>query len=170
MSYPKEVACHFIGVGGVIFHNARVLLVKLTYGPAKGLWLIPGGLVDPGETLQEAIKREILEETGQMIKPLGIIGVRSMVRSTDNLTDLYCIFLCQLESDPQSLITEEEEIREIRWMPLNELDTDSTVTKYTSKIVKKAISCQPMELDLESESILKNRKYLTKYEHFWSSS
>ena len=63
MSYPKSFASHFIGVGGVVIHESHVLLVKLTYGPAKGKWLIPGGLVDAGELLQEAIVREILEET-----------------------------------------------------------------------------------------------------------
>lgn len=82
MSYPKEFTCHFVGVGRVIFHNARVLLVKLTYGPARGKWLIPGGLVDPGETLQEAVIREILEETRQDIKPLGLIGVRFVLQIT----------------------------------------------------------------------------------------
>lgn len=116
MSYPIKFACHFIGVGGVVFHNAEVLLVKLSYGPAKGKWLIPGGLVDPGETLQEAVTREIYEETSQNITPLGIIGIRSMVRSTDNLTDLYCIFLCQLESNPNPFLKEDEEIREVRWV------------------------------------------------------
>lgn len=167
MTYPKEVACHFIGVGGVIFHNARVLLVKLTYGPAKGKWLIPGGLVDPGETLQEAIKREILEETGQKINPLGIIGIRSMVRTTDNLTDLYCIFLCQLESDPKPLIKEDEEIREVRWIAMNELEEDPAVTEYTKMIVEKALHCQPMVPNLEWEKVAKQRPYLKKYEHFW---
>ena len=169
MSYPKEVACHFISVGGVVFHNARVLLVKLTCGPAKGKWLIPGGLVGPGETLQEAVKREIFEATGQKIKPLGLIGIRSMVRSTDNLTNLYCIFLCQLESDPKPLIKEEAEIREVRWIPMNELNEDPTVSEYTKMIVEKALHCQPMILNPNWEKVLKKRPFLKKYEHFWSS-
>lgn len=168
MSYPTKFACHFIGVGGVVFHNTQVLLVKLTYGPAIGKWLIPGGLVDPGETLQEAVQREVLEETGQNIKPLGIIGIRSMVRSTDNLTDLYCIFLCQLESDPKPLIKEDEEIREVRWLTMNELNEDPTVTEYTKMIVEKALQCQPMVLNPNWEKVLKKRPYLKKYEHFWS--
>lgn len=168
MSYPKEVACHFIGVGGIVFHYARALLVKLTYGPAKGRWLIPGGLVDPGETLQEGIKREILEETGQDIKPLGIIGDRSMVRIEDNFTDLYCIFLCQLKSDPKPLVKEDEEIREFRWVPLNELKNDPTVTEYTKMLVEKVLHCQPMVLIPNWEKVLKTRPYLKKYKHFWS--
>ncbi len=101
MNYPKSFACHFIGVGGVVIHDSRVLLVKLTYGPAIGKWLIPGGLVDEGETLQEAIVREILEETGISVHPVGVVGLRSMVRTTDHLTDLYCVFLCKLECEGQ---------------------------------------------------------------------
>ncbi|MFX0015650.1 MAG: NUDIX domain-containing protein [Promethearchaeota archaeon] len=168
MSYPKEVACHFIGVGGVIFHNTRVLLVKLNYGPAKGRWLIPGGLVDPGETLREAIKREILEETGQNIRPLGIIGVRSMVRTIDNLTDLYCIFLCQLESEPKPLVRADEEINDIRWISMNELHEDSAVADYTKIIVTKARHCQLLQYDLEMEELAIRRPNLKKYEHFWT--
>ena len=168
MSYPIKFACHFIGVGGVVFHNAEVLLVKLTYGSAKGKWLIPGGLVNPGETLQEAVIREINEETNQNVEPLGIIGIRSMVRSTDNLTDLYCVFLCQLESDPKPFLIEDEEVREVRWFTMNELNEDPTVTEYTRTIVEKALHCQPMVLNPNWKKVLQQRSHLTKYEHFWS--
>ena len=113
MGYPEEFACHFMGVGGVVIHEDKVLLVKLTYGPAKGMWLIPGGLVDRGETLQEAVKREILEETGVKVQPRGIVGIRSMVRAEDQLTDLYCIFMCDVEMSPEELAKDDPEIAEI---------------------------------------------------------
>ncbi|HRR40196.1 MAG TPA: NUDIX domain-containing protein [Syntrophales bacterium] len=57
-----------VGVGAVVFRDGRVLLVKRGNPPGKGQWAIPGGLVERGETLQEAAEREIREETGLIIR------------------------------------------------------------------------------------------------------
>lgn len=53
-----------VAVGAVVFKDNKVLLVKRAKPPAQGLWAIPGGSVELGETLQQAAEREILEETG----------------------------------------------------------------------------------------------------------
>jgi len=57
-----------VGVGAVVIHEGRVLLVKRGQAPFEGMWCIPGGKVHFGETLQQAAEREILEETGIIIK------------------------------------------------------------------------------------------------------
>jgi len=167
LSYPKEFACHFLGVGGVVIHEEKVLLVKLTYGPAKGMWLIPGGLVDCGETLQEAVKREIYEETGVQVQPGGIIGVRDMVRTKDHLTDLYCILICHVVTLPETLAKDELEISEVRWMPLEELSINPDVTSYTKLIIRKARSTNPMQYDRVRSEKIQQQPNFDKYEHFW---
>jgi len=53
-----------VAVGAVIINDHKVLLVKRAHAPARGQWAIPGGRVEAGETLQQALKREIREETG----------------------------------------------------------------------------------------------------------
>ena len=55
-------------VGAVVFRDNRVLLVKRGRPPNKGIWTLPGGRVKSGETLQKAAEREILEETGIVIR------------------------------------------------------------------------------------------------------
>lgn len=55
-------------VGAVVFKHDTVLLVRRGQPPAKGLWAIPGGTVQLGETLQAAAEREIVEETGVVIR------------------------------------------------------------------------------------------------------
>lgn len=56
-----------LGVGAVVVHQDRILLVQRGREPAKGQWAIPGGKVAPGESLVAATEREILEETGIQI-------------------------------------------------------------------------------------------------------
>lgn len=56
-----------VGVGAIVVHQGRVLLVQRGRPPGAGLWAIPGGRQRLGETLQQAAEREILEETGVTI-------------------------------------------------------------------------------------------------------
>lgn len=64
-----------MGVGGVIFDGAAVLLAKRGQEPAKGTWSLPGGAVELGEKVIDALKREILEEIGIEIEVGGLIRV-----------------------------------------------------------------------------------------------
>jgi len=70
--YPESP---IVGVGGVIFEGASVLLAKRGQEPAKGTWSLPGGAVELGEKLIDALKREIREEIGIEIEVGGLIRV-----------------------------------------------------------------------------------------------
>ncbi len=60
-AYPEKPR---VGVGAIVLHDGKILLVKRGVEPGKGLWAIPGGTLRLGETLQACAGREILEETG----------------------------------------------------------------------------------------------------------
>ncbi len=62
-----------VGVGAVVVEQGRVLLVQRGTEPAKGRWSIPGGLIEVGESLLEAVAREVREETGLLVEPLELI-------------------------------------------------------------------------------------------------
>ncbi len=64
-----------VAVGAVIFKDDKVLLVRRKNPPAQGEWAIPGGKVKWGETLRQALKREIMEETNLDIEPVRLLKV-----------------------------------------------------------------------------------------------
>ena len=64
-----------VGVGGVIIHEGRALLIRRGSEPLRGEWSIPGGTLELGETLAEGVARELREETGVEVRVLGQIEV-----------------------------------------------------------------------------------------------
>jgi ADP-ribose pyrophosphatase YjhB (NUDIX family) len=67
---------HIGGVSGVIVRDGKVLLVKRGKEPYKGCWSLPGGGVEPGESLRDAVKREVREETGLEVEVGRVAGYR----------------------------------------------------------------------------------------------
>jgi ADP-ribose pyrophosphatase YjhB (NUDIX family) len=62
-----------VGIGGVMIENGRALLIKRGSEPLLGQWSIPGGTLELGESLQEGVARELLEETGLEVRVLDMI-------------------------------------------------------------------------------------------------
>jgi 8-oxo-dGTP diphosphatase len=70
--YPERP---LVGVGGVVIDNSRALLIRRASEPLRGEWSIPGGMLELGETLEQGVARELLEETGLQIRVLELIEV-----------------------------------------------------------------------------------------------
>ena len=104
-----------LGVGGVLWYNGKVLLVQRGYNPGKGMWTIPGGYVDQGESIGEAVIREIQEETGIQAKPLSIIALRDQPGEKH---DTYVIFLMQFLGG--TLQGQPEEVSNLGFFTLDE--------------------------------------------------
>ena len=64
-----------VGVGGVVIEDSRALLIRRGTEPLLGEWSIPGGTLELGETLEEGVARELLEETGLEVKVIELIEV-----------------------------------------------------------------------------------------------
>jgi len=69
----------FLAVSAAIFRNGEVLLVKRARPPVTGVYTLPGGVVEVGETLAEAVVREVREETGIDVMPIALAGYRNVV-------------------------------------------------------------------------------------------
>ena len=64
-----------VGVGGVLVHEGRVLLIRRGKEPLLGRWVVPGGTVERGETLEAALVREMKEETDLRVRPVELLTV-----------------------------------------------------------------------------------------------
>ena len=65
----------FVGVGAIVWKDGRVLLVRRGKSPRLGEWSIPGGAQRLGETIDQAVKREVKEETGLTVTIDGLVDV-----------------------------------------------------------------------------------------------
>ncbi|PFK29543.1 NUDIX hydrolase [Bacillus cereus] len=104
----------WLAVSGLVTtKDGRWLFVKKKYGGLKGKWSLPAGFVNEGETIDEAVKREILEETGISAHVKGVIGIRSGV-IRDEISDNMIIFL--LEPEGEEITVQEKELSEVAFL------------------------------------------------------
>ncbi len=90
-----------VGVGGVLVHEGRVLLIRRGKQPLYGRWVVPGGTVELGESLAEALVREMREETGLEVEPLELLTVFDRIeREAERVAYHYVIvdYLCRFRS------------------------------------------------------------------------
>ena len=70
--YPQRP---LVGVGAISLDRDRILMAQRGKEPLKGWWSLPGGALETGETLHDAIRREVREETGLEVEPLGVFEI-----------------------------------------------------------------------------------------------
>jgi 8-oxo-dGTP diphosphatase len=73
-----------VGVSTVVHHEGKVLLVERSKPPWQGLWSLPGGHVEWGETLRDAAVREVLEETGIIVAILRLVDAVDVIHQDEN--------------------------------------------------------------------------------------
>lgn len=89
-----EVAETAVGVGALVIQDNKVLLIERA--KPEGLWALPSGWLHFGESLSEAVEREVMEETALEVEALGILSMAT--RSTTVRNEMYIRFLCKLKA------------------------------------------------------------------------
>ena len=117
-------------VTGVVIRDGKVLLARHTYGAAKGKLIIPGGYVNVGESPQAALVREYQEETGILVEPREIIGIRF------NTHDWYVAFRAEYVSGDAS--SDQDENSEVLWLEIEEALGRADVPELTKRLIESA--------------------------------
>jgi 8-oxo-dGTP diphosphatase len=113
-----------VGVGAVVIEAGRVLLVRRNREPLLGQWSVPGGAVELGETLEQAIVREVAEETGVAIAPTTVLKAFDRIErdSAGRVRFHYVLidFLCKVENMPESLCAATD-VSDAQWVSVEKL-------------------------------------------------
>jgi ADP-ribose pyrophosphatase YjhB (NUDIX family) len=134
-TYPQRP---FLAVSAAIFRDGKVLAVRRARKPAINLYTMPGGVVEIGETLFEAVTREVREETALAIEPVALAGHREAIqRDAEGLVERHFIILCFAARWLSGDVALNEELDDARWLTLPELTTLRT-TDGLAEIVSAA--------------------------------
>ena len=111
-----------VAVGAIVLHEGKVLLVKRAQEPAKGLWSIPGGVVELGETVREALKREVKEECGLEIEVGPVFEVvDSIVRDEEGRLRFHYAIIDFLAQPKGGQLCVASDAEAARWFDMQEL-------------------------------------------------
>jgi ADP-ribose pyrophosphatase YjhB (NUDIX family) len=118
-AYPARP---FLAVSAAIIRDGRILVVRRARPPADGLFSLPGGLVETGETLTEAVEREVAEETGLAIEPVALAGFReAIMRDGEQRVKRHFVILSFASRWRGGEFLLNEELSEARWVTREEL-------------------------------------------------
>ena len=130
--YPTQP---IVGVGALIVHDGRIVLVRRGVDPGKGRWSIPGGAVNLGEKVREAAVREAEEECGLNIeiaveRPMDVVD---SIRKDEKGRLRYHYVLLQFLARPQGgKLKASSDVLDAKWVPLEEVETYELTKSFRS--------------------------------------
>ena len=135
--YPEAP---IVGVGAVVVDGTKVLLVRRGQEPLKGEWSLPGGALELGETLQQGVMREVLEETGLIVVPGGIIEILDRITHHETSGQVryhYVLidFVCHVTGGTLCAASDAEEVQ---WVERGQLQNGYRLAPVTIAVIEKA--------------------------------
>ena len=135
--YP---ASPIVGVAAVVFRGSEVLLVMRGNEPSKGKLGIPGGVVELGETAEEAVVREVEEETGIRVKPLRVLDVLDSIVRDDECGIRFHYVLLEFLCEPLGgELRASSDVSDALWAPLagfDELDVMPRTRAFVERVAR----------------------------------
>jgi len=118
-TYPQRP---YLAVSAAIFRDGKILIVRRARSPALNLYTLPGGAVEPGESLADAVIREVHEETSLSIEPIALAGPREAIaRDARGRIERHFVILCFASRWLAGEPVLNEELDDARWIDPSEL-------------------------------------------------
>ena len=117
-TYPTRP---YLAVSAAIFREGRVLIVRRARSPAHCLYTLPGGGVELGETLEQAVVREVREETALDVAPVGLVGFRQAIAHDGGRVERHFVILPFAARFIGGEISLNDELAEAHWLKPAEL-------------------------------------------------
>jgi 8-oxo-dGTP diphosphatase len=135
--YP---AAPIVAVGVIVRHENRILLVQRGHEPSRGLWTFPGGAIELGESLHEAVRREALEETGLDVEVEEVATVIDNIVADEAGRVRYHYVIVDFFARPAGgALHSGSDAWQARWFSLAELD-GVEMTEKAGQLARKYLS------------------------------
>jgi len=131
--YPKHP---LVGVGGVVIHRERALLIRRGSEPLKGEWSIPGGMLELGEELADGVRRELKEETGLDVEPLEYILVFDRIMREGKRVKYHYVIVDYLCRRKRGRLCPASDVVDARWVRREDLPQYHLTDMATAVILR----------------------------------
>jgi ADP-ribose pyrophosphatase YjhB (NUDIX family) len=133
-----------VGVGGAVVQDGKLLLVRRASRYGRGNWQIPGGFIEPDETIEVAVVREVAEEAGVQAEVVGVLGIRSRY-NPDNGNSIYVVLLMQpISGEPTP---DGKEVDQAGWFSLEEIQALEQVPAINLEVARRALAADQRLLE-----------------------
>jgi ADP-ribose pyrophosphatase YjhB (NUDIX family) len=131
--YPRQPV---VGVGAVIIENGKILLVKRGNEPNKDMWSIPGGIVKVGESLIDALKREVEEEVGLKVEVRDVACVSEEIIEENGKIKFHYVIIDFFAEVVGGELRPNSDALDAKWVDLDDLDSIEVVD-FVRKLAKR---------------------------------
>ena len=125
-------------MGALIFRRRRILMAQRGHEPLKGWWSLPGGALETGESLEAALRREVLEETGLEVEPRAVFEIfERIIRDSEGRAEYHFVvidYLCRITGGG---LQAGDDVANVGWFTRREL-SELQVTEGTLAVIQRA--------------------------------